>query len=740
MAIDKETNKTVGGGGGIDIESTNQSIIITEPEPGKKDLSVNWGDMPATGITSPDSSVDVTETAKNTFELSVPLATEKRKGLLSPVGKYQLDHSQLIQTETATDTANDSAVALILQDEEYTPVDGQMMTWTGTDGKLHLSRYEITGDTQPLPSRWWRFAVTDKHGTTFVLSKAGIADQSIAGKFLIARTKDNGKYWDVFYDANSPTENWGDLFYFADDDILIALARNSASQFFISYDGGDTWASKSMSSGAQYYFNIWRDWANRYVFAYRHDLSDAEIKLVATTDFSTFTDVSSDYPAKTKYCFQMSNDDWETSNRDNNWFCLCNITGFIGEQSGLFVKRSGNWVQYEQIPYPSKSYDTATLYLIYNPSNQSYRRGWMYYEKDMRNPSGYYLHTRNIYGTLVFPTDINFFIPISLDNSKNLVGVVGLNDGLYKAVGTFPISGGPVMETAGDPMWDGEFVNQCQTAAGFFAVGGTKHDGLGRKSDFNMFFAVSAGKIVNVPIDYWREIPLLPEHKTGVAVQTDNTAEIAQLGDFLKLTETAEGKELGTIHSDRITPFANYKLESTSGNICWCPVAPADIVDNTTKIYSDEDCTDEIGVVIQHSFNPSNPNDVEVSIGGETEVYVIDPTKIPQSLATTAALLAAIDEVKKKVPVAKAVWYIHNGVPSQVTGITYNNNTGFFEKTINNNVNDQVVTTIDDQPPALDYSNMLMLYTCVQVSGTFTTYVACVYTDGTRTAPLFLTV
>ena len=121
-------------------------------------------------------------------------------------------------------------------------------------------------------------------------------------------------------------------------------------------------------------------------------------------------------------------------------------------------------------------------------------------------------------------------------------------------------------------------------------------------------------------------------------LQEGNAVKTAEFGKFLEKRTVGANPEIGTVHSDRITEYANYMLQNSNG-VCWCMVDVADMVNNTTKVYSDEECTTEIGVVTNHSYNPNNPLDVEVNIGGTTEVYVIDQTKIPQSLSTTAAVI-----------------------------------------------------------------------------------------------------
>ena len=43
------------------------------------------------------------------------------------------------------------------------------------------------------------------------------------------------------------------------------------------------------------------------------------------------------------------------------------------------------------------------------------------------------------------------------------------------------------------------------------------------------------------------------------------------VGDFLEEKTIGDKKEINTVHSDRITPFADYLLINSNGTV-WCPV------------------------------------------------------------------------------------------------------------------------------------------------------------------------
>lgn len=743
MAIDKETNKTVGGGGGTEIESTDQSITITETEPGKKDLSVNWGDMPGTVITSPDGSVEVTETVKNTFELSVPLATEERNGLLSAVGKYQNDHAQVIETTEQVETANVAAGLLMNKDLEFYPVEGQMMTWRDLNGNLHLSRYEPnTTKNNGFGALNWRTAVYDAVNNSIIVeSKSGDNASPSSGKFFVTRSVNGGWTWTPYKDESSPLENWGIGAYH--NGTAVFISRNTSQEIEYTTDGGLTWTRTNLPLDTRW-DSVWWDENGRWVF---HTEAPWDFTY-ATYDFSSWEDVSSDYPSGCR-CYFLPNDPtrYPYSGKTSDWMCMARKKIFGLESNVLMVKNSSGWQNYYTFgsgPAVTRHFPIKIQVEASDGTVTKEYADLFVNDEGMGNAPILYINGNWDYQ--IFGDDGDWWVfPVMVSNKDSKVYcVASMGQSIYESEGTKPMSGSGLLLHKTKEIIRGteavNFIPYGNETESIFTFGGVKHSDAGyRMSSFNLFLTIEGKSVLATPPDFWREIPLIDENKNGLLLQEGNTVKTSELGKFLEKRTVGPNTEIGTVHSDRITEYANYMLQNSNG-VCWCMVDVGDIVDNTTKVYSDEECTNEIGVVTNHSYNPHNPLDVEVNIGGTTEVYVIDPTKIPQSLATTAAIIAAIEAAKKKVPVAETIWFVHNGVASKVQNINFNSNTGMFEKTISNNVGDQIVATTDDQQPSPDYSNISILYTCVQVTGTFTTYIGCVYTDGTRTAPLLMSV
>lgn len=629
-----------GGGGDVEIISSDNSISIETTPNGGKDLSVNWGDMPGTSITSPDGSVDVTEQDENTFELSVPLATEERKGLLSPVGKYQLDHAQTIETTEQANTANIAAGMLMTKDLEFYPEEGQMMTWKDENGKLHLSRFEPNGPRNNGFNPYnWRTAVYDSiTGSIIVESKSGTNDDPSYGKFLIARTENNGWTWNEYTDTYSPDENWGNGISY--NGTTVFISRNRSKEIEYSTDGGETWTRANLPTSA-YWNALWIDENGRWCF---HNLGNT---VLATTDFNTFTDVSSNYPAGC-VCYFLPSDPsrYNLATKTSDWVCMVRGTIFGLSQNIIYLKTANGWTQFSAMGAGPE----VTRHFPIKIQNEAMDGTITYIDADLFVNDEYkawtpILYINNTLNYMVGGDSADWWVyPVRYSVKEGKIyAIVSNGTNIYKAEGTIPISGTGVYLTKGDTILSGtQAVNFVPCGDGLiFTFGGVKYDHAGYPlSDFNLLLTISGTTVIATPPDFWREIPLLDENKNGLLRQNGNTVETVGLGEFLEEDNTGDTPQLKTVHSDRTTMYANYLLQNSNG-ICWCPVDVTNMVDGTTKIYSDEDCTVEIGIVTNHSYNPNNPLDVEVSIGGVTSVYVIDLSKTPQSLATTKAVIDA---------------------------------------------------------------------------------------------------
>ncbi len=655
MAIDFKT-KTGGQSEptqDINVESPDNTVNISQSRSSEEekifDLSIK-DKIEVQGVDGGAVNVEKSfngSTGVTTFEVSANNATEQNDGFLRAVGKYQIDHAQLIETEEQSESANDAAISLISKDSEYFPVDGQMMTWKDSEGKLHLSRYEGQPNLYDFPKKNWIQAVYTNDGYIVVLSKSGNEQNPSAGDFLIARSNGNGK-WETFY--SSGYENWADLFYFSNDNLIIALSRNSSQEIMLSYDSGLTWTKKTLPS-ISYWENIWIDWDGNYVFLNRNSGDSICVK---TSDFNTYIDCTNDYPAKVNMCSYVGTNKFGSS---TGWICFAREDNYGVNYTR---KSNGEWQKlFKGTSY--YDYDKLIIYKVFCINDNTYTDIYTLIDKDYPT-KGCFIHiNRELYDvqSVLIAEPSNFIIPISYEKIDyyyyRFTFITGKNDGLYKEIYYGRIDNFFNKEFS-EKIFDGNYchftkLGEDQQIINVFSFGGVFYDNSGNQSNFNARISAdrTTQKINIIPPDNWREIPLIDDQEEGFLFAQDGQAKTANLGDFLSKEVIDGGTVLKTVHSDRTTEYSNYRMLSAQGNVIWVQVAPASMVDNTTKVYSDEACTIEIGIVTAHSYNPNNPNDVTVMIDGESFVYVFQESKTPQSLATTAALISAIkDAIEEK--------------------------------------------------------------------------------------------
>lgn len=213
-------------------------------------------------------------------------------------------------------------------------------------------------------------------------------------------------------------------------------------------------------------------------------------------------------------------------------------------------------------------------------------------------------------------------------------------------------------------------------------------------------------------IGEWEEIPILSPNTRGLLQATSKGFEELKVGNPYLLIGKNDEDEAALLAnaSDRCEEYLNHRLYMRyEGELfeCWCVADWANIVDGTTLVYNDEECTDPVGVIQDHNYNPNNPYDTEILAYGETFVFTWDTKNYPEALATTYAVIEA---AKKKTSIlGNAVYYKPNGSGSWVrasvtwTGSAYTCAPSTTQHFI-------VVVTVDDSEPAADYSNASAMF------------------------------
>lgn len=607
---------TKGGGSNLEIESSDGSIDVTLEE-GRVDLRVHT---------------------------QYELVTESENGIARAFDKKVLDHSLHNVVPFGEHADETEAVSeLTSVDSMYAPQLGQMLDWKDEQGEYHLSRYSYNPDfTLPIASEWSSCVYDDVHDTICVLS-FGHGETPRQGGFLCVTRKLRGNWVVTDYGDDrqeSHYESWFQLVY--GDGKIVAVSGNSSREFAYSTDGGFTWEfgvlpleryySRAKFLNGAFYFicpegyfrsTDLQEFDNFVAKSNLLDLTarDGGIVFYLSGD-SNYYYIDESEIGGTLHAISSQN----TSIK----FLSCDYIGgnkyYISSEFGSYYNDS-TWGWRGQYALVDVSYDYT----------QSAQRDKAMYRFSTEASQGV-VYTREgaedghviifCYGRRWV---INSFI------KKMDVDIT--HDG---ATGSFSDSYGSV--TSDYAMHVCIVRNQYL----FCIAGGSRVDGNPSTTEADTPFILDVQTMQPTQIQFspWERLPQLSEENNGiVSVQNGKIVDVVPDEDYLML----DGGTLRANKSDRFTPYTNYKLTRGKGSAVqtlWCESARADIEDGTTKVYSDEDCTTEAGTILAHNYNINNPNDVEIDINGVSVVYIFHDSKTPVSLATTKAIVDALEEVQ----------------------------------------------------------------------------------------------
>lgn len=206
----------------------------------------------------------------------------------------------------------------------------------------------------------------------------------------------------------------------------------------------------------------------------------------------------------------------------------------------------------------------------------------------------------------------------------------------------------------------------------------------------------------------WEEIPILKPNVRGLLQATDKGFEQLPLkSPYLYIGNN----ELCANASDRYERYLHHRLytvvEGQTYEV-WCLADYNNIIDGTTAVYEDEECTTQIGVIENHNYNPNNPSDTEILIDGVSYVFTWDSKDYPETLATTLAVIECGEKKKGKLA-GNAVYFKANGTGSWVQ-VAVSWVTDHYECAPATNPGFIVVLTTDGNAPANDFSNACNIY------------------------------
>jgi len=714
MIEKKAQGGTGGGSADVDIVSTDETVSISKAG-NTFDLSV---DNPT--VTSDDGTVSVNHEGNN-YDLSIQLVTEEVDGLARAFDKKILDHSfaNTAYMGSATKAAEAIETHVLSEDSQYNPEYGQILGWQDENGNLRLSRMAVPSWGLPLDSWWIDGCYDSVHGTLCIATTGDPSSNGYDGDFCIAvRRFDTG--WKVVRVVNH--EKWNSVCY--GNGLIVITTGNSSNEFMWSSDGGYTWTSSS-ALGSGHWKRARYNETNGYFYFI------ASERIIRTQDLQTFSTYFT-APTGAEIC--------DITWTDDNDPC------YLYYMSGETYFRIGMQTIWHTPNFRAEKCIYKNGYLV------TWYDGSVFIDRDNPNDNTRF---QSVWYTQMSGGGFDCVDVFATSGGVDVfIASTAMYSNYQRAVRKVQIVGNSVVgddtATFGDEN-SATHLLPCEYEGEtcFYMFGGASFMPStpygAKKSKWGNLIKYDLSEL---PPQAWEEIPVLDEKADGLlcAINGEFT-EVEVEKDYLKYTPG----HLTANHSDRCTEYANYRLvENTTGDnpdILWTPVEMSNIVDNSTPVYDDESCTNAVGVITRHAFNPNNPNDVEVSIGGALSSFTFVTSKMPVSLATTKAVVDGLTNMATWIAnnifsgIGNAIWKSTDlgATWTVVSGVTYTAGQGFLVN-IYNTVNDMVIVTNDGQQPAADRTNWVIYYQCVQLSGNFTTYLGCRYTDGNHTDALVLVV
>lgn len=745
MSLIHEHNGAGGDGGKMTIESPDESIRVTE-NGNVTEIETDWSKLP---IESENQFAHVSKDAEG-VHLAYDLVTEEQNGIARAFDKKVLDHSFANTANMAEVSDADNADYFLADnDPQYLAENGQIVGWQDQYGTKHLSRYTKIGDWDLPKYTCWGAGVFDElHGTLVVIQRRS-STASDRGPLELAVRNLYGNWRLVHGNLTGDEEIWSWLEY--GNGMIVAMSGNSSMEIAVSRDGGYTWEKKILPVKT-YWLKI------RYNSAERKFFCIAESYLYATSDFETFDLITDGIGYNLQDCVFDSNGDYCVLARDSSNVYLLRGSGTTLNTTPVFTYNQNIAVTHAVtcngycICYNGDAREnTADLYIddiwgtptinrllsVYGGS----QRGSIYMYED----SGTVYVCKQIFNSSFHSSSVaKYSYPSTIVKSIDPPSLVSRSF-LFK---------GKLF------LYDGDY-NQHQTTS-------------------STAYAYDLKSLTRITEEaYWEELPQIPEDSRGLlGIENKEVYEAGVETPYLKY----ENRTIKANASDRFTDYANYRLERVTPSdtfVLWCQSARNDIVDGTTKVYSDEDCTDEAGIIHQHNYNPNNPNDVEVIISGVSYVYNFIDSTTPVSLATTKALIDALNgggmanfgiqnksvtittngtstispdagkllnEVEVNVsvsggggvPAGNSVWH-RNGTTDPFAQVTVSFSTDHYVCAPNTAPNFQVAVTSDGNAPAADSSNVVALFLWTAGS-TFGIDASVLFDDGVNgVAPVVIT-
>lgn len=571
--------------------------------------------------------------------------TENNAGLETALDKKLQNHSfnNVIALSDKFASAQEASDHLRSLDGGFYPVRGQLMQYSDERGELHMMRYLGSCQIRPdgTTGRWGEL-VYDEKSKMFVMIE-------MKDGYLVVAKSSNGLWWDIQEHEESGYEKWN-MGASDPEKGIVFLSANSSSELMYSKDGGFSWTKGHAPDTTSWL----RVKFMRYGASEQNSLFFIGCNSTQTSSANSYIYYGDDVTGSFKQI------DCDTILRQH-----CGYSNLNYVRDLCVVYREGN-----------DGSSTADKVFLWLDNSKKWHLTWT------RDPEGSTLNYRLIC-TLDFPSYIANIDLVYDDGFPFLLCCAGDQGTLSTRMDAYVVGMDYTRADSGDALYidttfedthslaltpyglvtlshksvsldgeritlpvditsDGEYLtSMAYNNDGLLMVvtGGHKYDNL--KGNYAFLIDLRTREVINV--NCWEEVLVGSAEVEGLLAAQGGKIVPAKLSDRLNFKE---GK-LDVDASDRYTAYKNYRLvsaDSANRKELWSLVDLSEMVDMQTVFYSDEECTIEAGGCVAHSFNLNNPNDLIVyDFETEEEIaYIFQPSKIPNSVASTKALIDAL--------------------------------------------------------------------------------------------------
>lgn len=571
--------------------------------------------------------------------------TENNAGLETALDKKLQNHSfnNVIALSDKFASAQEASDHLRSLDGGFYPVRGQLMQYSDERGELHMMRYLGSCQIRPdgTTGRWGEL-VYDEKAKMFVMIE-------MKEGYLIVAKSSNGLWWDIQEHEESGYERW--IMGASDPEKgIVFMSGNSSSELMYSKDGGFSWTKghaplskawirvKFMRYGASEQKSLFfigcnstqTSNANSYIY-YGDDVTGSFEKIDCDTilrehcGYSNLKNVAD-------FCVLNQDDSDSTSTVDKVFLWLDNSNGCHLTWTRDPEGDSFNYRHICTLDLPSYVANIDLTFKNGYPFLLCYLAG----QYSVVKPRPAYIVGVDYTGV---DSGDALYIDDTFEDTKTLLNT---DYGLVQLCQTAVLLDDEEITLPVDIASEGE----CLTSMAYnndgllmVVTGGHKNDSL--RGNYAFLIDLQTREVINV--NCWEEVLVGSAEVEGLLAAQGGKIVPAKLSDRLNFKE---GK-LDVDASDRYTAYQNYRLvsaDSANRKELWSLVDLSEMVDMQTVFYSDEECTIEAGGCVAHSFNLNNPNDLIVYDfeAEEPIAYIFQPSKIPNSIASTKALIDAL--------------------------------------------------------------------------------------------------